>query len=194
MLEWLKTILGEAYTEDIEKKVSEEIGKGFVARADFNAANETKTSLEKQLKERDKQLETLKKVDAEGLQAKIVELQEENKTTEATFKGQMAELRRDSALDMALTTGKARDTKAVKALLNMEEIKFDGDKLLGLDNQLDLLKKEKSFLFDLVETDESTVKVDSGGEHGAGATEVDTFIASARKAAGLPENELPSKE
>ena len=37
MLEWLKTVLGEAYTDDIEKKVSDEIGKNFVARADFNA-------------------------------------------------------------------------------------------------------------------------------------------------------------
>lgn len=36
MLEWLKTILGDAYTEEIDKKVSEEIGKNFVARADFN--------------------------------------------------------------------------------------------------------------------------------------------------------------
>ena len=27
MLDWLKTILGEAYSEEIDKKVSEEIGK-----------------------------------------------------------------------------------------------------------------------------------------------------------------------
>ena len=39
MLDWLKTILGEAYSEEIDKKVSEEIGKNFVARADFNTLN-----------------------------------------------------------------------------------------------------------------------------------------------------------
>lgn len=39
MLEWLKTILGDTYTEDIDKKVSEEIGKQFVSRADFNTLN-----------------------------------------------------------------------------------------------------------------------------------------------------------
>lgn len=42
MLEWLKTILGDAYTEDIAKQVSEEIGKQFVQRVDFNTLNETK--------------------------------------------------------------------------------------------------------------------------------------------------------
>ena len=74
MLEWLKTILGDAYTEDIDKKVSAEIGKGFVAKADFNTLNEEKKNLTTQLAERDSQLEELKKVDAAGLQAKIAEL------------------------------------------------------------------------------------------------------------------------
>ena len=40
MLEWLKTILGDHYTEDIDKQISAEIGKGFVARADFNSKND----------------------------------------------------------------------------------------------------------------------------------------------------------
>ena len=79
MLEWLKTILGEAYTDDIDKKVSDEIGKNFVARADFNAKSEEVKNLNAQLSERDKQLEGLKKVDAEGLQQQIKTLQDENK-------------------------------------------------------------------------------------------------------------------
>ena len=40
MLEWLKTIRGDHYTEDIDKQISAEIGKGFVARADFNSKND----------------------------------------------------------------------------------------------------------------------------------------------------------
>ncbi len=46
MLDWLKEILGDTYTEDIDKKVSEEIGKQFVSRTDFNTLNETKKTLE----------------------------------------------------------------------------------------------------------------------------------------------------
>lgn len=46
MLEWLKTILGDAYTEDIDRQVSEEIGRLFVSRVDFNTLNETKKTLE----------------------------------------------------------------------------------------------------------------------------------------------------
>ena len=32
MLEWLKTVLGDAYTPEIDTAISQEIGKGFVAR------------------------------------------------------------------------------------------------------------------------------------------------------------------
>lgn len=35
MLEWLKAILGDSYTEEIDKKISDEIGKGFVPRAEL---------------------------------------------------------------------------------------------------------------------------------------------------------------
>lgn len=60
MLEWLKAILGEAYSEETDKKVSEEIGKNFVARADFNTLSAEKKTLADTVKERDKQLEALK--------------------------------------------------------------------------------------------------------------------------------------
>ncbi|HZJ75676.1 MAG TPA: phage scaffolding protein [Clostridia bacterium] len=84
-LEWLKDVLGEAYNEDVDKKISEEIGKGFVARSDFNALNETKKQLDGQIKDRDKQLNDLKKIDAESLQAEITRLQEENVKAQSDY-------------------------------------------------------------------------------------------------------------
>ena len=53
MLDWLQEILGDAYSNDMERKISDEIGKGFVSRADFNAVNERKKRLEEQLRESD---------------------------------------------------------------------------------------------------------------------------------------------
>ena len=51
MLEWLKEILGESYTEEIDKKVSAEIGRGFVAKVDFDAKNTELKTLKGQLTE-----------------------------------------------------------------------------------------------------------------------------------------------
>ena len=81
MLDWLQEILGDAYSNDMERKISYEIGKYFVSRADFNAVNERKKRLEEQLRESDKQLKTLKQMDAQGLQEKIHTLQQENEIT-----------------------------------------------------------------------------------------------------------------
>lgn len=51
MLEWLKTVLGDAYTPEIDTAVSQEIGKGFVARTDFNAKTAKVTELETEVKQ-----------------------------------------------------------------------------------------------------------------------------------------------
>ena len=51
MLEWLKGILGEGYTEEIDRAVSAEIGKGFVAKADFDAKNTELKTLRGQMEE-----------------------------------------------------------------------------------------------------------------------------------------------
>ena len=59
MLEWLKIILGDSYTEEIDKKVSAEIGKGFVSKTDFNAKNEELKTAQGQLLEAKKTIEGL---------------------------------------------------------------------------------------------------------------------------------------
>ena len=147
MIEWLKTILGDAYTEDIDKKVAAEIGKAFVARADYNSLNESKKTLDATLKERDAQLEELKKIDAEGLQAKIAELQTANEKAKTDYEKALAETKFSSALELALSTSGAKSAKALRGFLDMVKIKLDGDKLLGLDEQIEAVRKEHDYLF-----------------------------------------------
>ena len=40
MLVWLKEILGDLYTDEIDSSVSKKIGENFVSKADFNEKNE----------------------------------------------------------------------------------------------------------------------------------------------------------
>lgn len=151
MLEWLKSILGENYTEEIDKKVSAEIGKGFVARSDFNILNETKKTLETQLSERDGQLEELKKVDTKGLQEEITRLQGENTAAKAKYESDLAAVKLDAALDAAITAAGGKNAKAVKALLNRDKLKLAEDGTVeGLD--LESVKASDGYLFTVTET------------------------------------------
>ena len=40
MIDWLKPILGDGYNEEIDNKIAAEINKGFVAKADYDAAKD----------------------------------------------------------------------------------------------------------------------------------------------------------
>ena len=154
MLSWLKDILGDNYTEDIEKKISQEIGKNFVSKADFNAKNDALKNLETQVRERDTQLETLKKStgDAAALQEQIATLQAQNAEAKKSYEAELARVRLDGAVEAALTAAGAKNNTAVKALLAdfLKDAKLDDSGAVkGLAAEIDTLAKAgaTAFLF-----------------------------------------------
>lgn len=136
--------------------------------------------LQTQLSDRDKQLEELKKVDAEGLQAKIDELQQANETTKTEYEQKLQQQAFDYKLETTLSGAKVKNAKAVKALLDMDTIKLDGDALKGLDTQLESLKESDPYLFDLEDNQEQTPSGFRVGGDGRGnavpKAEVDQWI------------------
>ena len=126
MLEWLKTVLVDAYTPEIDTAVSQEIGKGFVARTDFNTKTAKVTELEtevKQLREgiktRDTQLSELKKSagDNAELQKQIDTLTQQNKEQKAAYDKELATVKLTAAVDAELTAAGSKSNIAVRALL-----------------------------------------------------------------------------
>ena len=172
MLDWLKNILGEAYSEEIDKKVSEEIGKNFVARADFNTMNTEKKNLADTVKERDKQLETLKAStgDIEALKTQIATLQTENATAAKAHETEIKSLKIDTAVELALSAAKAKNVKAVKALLDLEKAELDTDGTVkGLADQIKKLSEapDSGFMFETQKEkkDFKGFKPGESGEH-----------------------------
>jgi DNA repair exonuclease SbcCD ATPase subunit len=107
------------------------------------------TNLKTQLKDRDSQLKDLEKKakDNEELLQTIKDLQKENDDATKKYEDELQKTRTEAKLELALKDAKAKNPKAVKALLNTEAIKLDGDKLLGLEEQLKSLQESDSYLF-----------------------------------------------
>ncbi|WJY27467.1 phage scaffolding protein [Sporosarcina trichiuri] len=105
-------------------------------------------SLNATIADRDKQLKELKKVDAEGLQAKITELEESNKKAKAEYEEKLKATQLNSAVKLALA-GKVHDADLVAGLIDGKTIELDQDGKVtkGLDEQLKTLQEAKSFLF-----------------------------------------------
>jgi predicted nucleic acid-binding Zn-ribbon protein len=144
---------------------------------------ETEVSgLKAQVSDRDKQLETLKVSagDNETLKQQIADLQTENTKAKETHESELTQLKVDFAVEKALTGAKAKNIKAVKALLDLTDAKLDKDgNVKGLSEQIEKLTTgdDTKFLFDAVQ--QQSQQQFKGFQPGASAqqkpgTEVDT--------------------
>ena len=145
-LQWMKDILGDAYTDEMDAKVSAALGERFVARADFNEKTgkvkelETQvTQLNEGIKTRDKQLEDLKK--------------------SAGDNEELAKVKLMAAVDAELTAAGSKNNTAVRAVLAefLEGAKIVDGKVtatvggesITLANKVEALKKDAAtdFMF-----------------------------------------------
>jgi len=153
-MDWLKELLEKAGIEE-EKvdstitDINKELPKYFIPKDKYNEVAEAKKKLEADLQGRDAQLEELKKAagTSEELKKQIETLQAENKKAGDEWQAKLSKMQLDFALERALTTAKAKNPKAVKALLDMEKVKLDGEQLLGLDDQLKAIQQSDPYLF-----------------------------------------------
>ena len=142
----------------------------------YNKLQEQKKQLEEASKNYEKQLKDLTKnnADVEALNKLVEQLQLSNKELEANHKQEMDKLQFDFALEGALNNAKSKNNKALKALLDMNSIKYQEGKLEGLQEQIEALKNDASYLFDL-----ETAPTNTGGLGNFGrnfSSESDAFL------------------
>lgn len=123
-----------------------------------------------QIGERDEQLQELgeKAKGNEELTAQIDELKKANETTKNEYEGKLLEQAFSHKLDNTLSEANVKNAKAVKALLDMDSIKLDGDSLLGLDDQLTALKESEGYLFNSEEPPAPNPRITVGGNPNGG--------------------------
>lgn len=148
LLEW-------GLTEEQATKVMEGLNGSFVTKSRFNEVNTELTNAKNTIKERDTQLETLKKStgDTKALQDQITQLQTDNANQKKAHEAELKALKIGNAVDMALTGAKAKNNTAVKALmadfLAKAELADDGT-VKGLSDEIKKLVegKDTAFLFE----------------------------------------------
>ena len=153
-MDWLKELLKKAgipedKLDNTITDINKELPKYFIPKDKYNEVAEAKKKLEKDIQDRDKQLDDLKKAAGsnEDLKQQIEKLQAENKKADEAWQAKVAQMQLDFALERALTAAKAKNAKAVKALLDLEKVKLDGEQLLGLDDQLKAIQQSDPYLF-----------------------------------------------
>lgn len=149
-------------TEDLKAKgLTDEQITYVMAENGKDIAREqnAKTTAEKELADTkillenaNKQIDSFKGMDIEAIKKSADEYKNKYEEADKKSKEDIAELKKSHAIDLALlNTHHAKNVKSVRANLNLENIKLDGDKLIGFDDQVESLKKSDSYLFDIEE-------------------------------------------
>lgn len=167
-MEWLKEILknaGVENVEEVEKSISKELPKHYKPADVFNETNE---KLKNALSENEtlkasqtsiqNEYENYKKgsISQADYDAKVKEIQEQANET-------IKQNNFDNKLAIKLMSKEinARDVVDIKANLDISKISLDGEKFVGLDEQIKELKERKDYLFNKEET-----KIKGNGEGG----------------------------
>ena len=140
--------------KEVVDKIMAENGKDIEnAKADYDELKAELKTANATIADRDNQLKELKDSAKgnEDLTAKIAELEKQNKDEAKNHKAEIESLKINNAIDKALATFKAKTPKAVKAMLDMENIKFDEDgNITGIDEQVKAIAEaeDTKYLFD----------------------------------------------
>lgn len=138
--------------KDIIDKIMDEnssdIGK---AKSELQTYKDKVTELEGQISDKDGEITKLTKLvgNADALNEKIRQLETDKTNLTNELNTKVTQLQKTHAIEGGVRDAKAKNVKAVMALLDMEKITFTDGKLEGLDEQIKTLTEgeDTSFLF-----------------------------------------------
>ena len=145
-------LIAQGLTEEQAKYVMAEHGKSVTTlKAQIDTLKQSETELKNQVTKHTADLKKLQKDngDNEELKSQIKQLQKENADQETKYQESLVAIQRDSALNALLSETKAKNPKAVAALLDNDTISFKDGQLIGAREQLEALQKSDAYLFDL---------------------------------------------
>jgi hypothetical protein len=191
--EFLKEVLKdipEDKRQEVIDKIFAENGKDVKAAKDAASDVGEVKRLNDEIAARDKQLKDLadNSGDAEALKSQIADLQKANQTAaddlKAERKKHAAEIANrdfDSLIDGVITAAKAKNTTALKALLDIDALKASKNQTTDIEAAITKAKEENDYLF---ESDEPIKNVVSSTKKETPGTDAET--TTLRSIMGLP--------
>lgn len=169
-----------------DEQVSEVMGMHSAelndVRADLQDATSERDQFKKQLDTNNEELTKLRgnAKDNETLQKQLDDLQGKFDQSKQDRENTIKTLKLNNAVDLAVAKSHARNTKAVKALIDMDKVKMTDDGLSGLDDQISSLQDSDSYLFEErpKDTSNSTHKGNPSGGNGEGDDDRAAFKAA----------------
>ena len=142
MIEFLKQTFGDAVTDDIITQFKSELGRKFVAKADYN----TKRDELKEALGRIEEMAVFKERadEADRLKADMDALQRKYDEHVSVLNGKLEQVKLEGEISGLIRKNGGKNEKALRALLDLS----DDNPMECAVQQLELLKKSDPYLFD----------------------------------------------
>lgn len=174
----LKDKLADGITpKEIIDAIMAENGKDIESlKADVKKLEGEKEAVEAKLTTATDSLKNFEGVEPEKLNKQIEDLNKALKAKDKEFEEKIAGMEFDRTIEAAVTKAGGKNAKAIKALLNMEELKGSKEQTADIEKALDALKESDGYLF----KSEEPIKNPTGATGGT-----DTGTDDLRAAMGL---------
>ncbi len=139
-------LLEMGIAEDLADKILEDVNKDYVPGYRYKEVKDSLESLNSEISKRDKQIDGLKKLSGnkEELEAEINSLKEANKKAKEEAEENLKAIRKDNAITEYLYNQRVNNVGVLKKLLNNQDIKYEDEKLIGIDEQMKALREDNS--------------------------------------------------
>lgn len=129
MQEWLKELLGEAYTPQLEESLTAALAQRFVNREELDAR------------------QAKWKTELETARAQAADWKQQAEQARKSAEEQVAAARFDAALNTAIGKAGGRSEKAIRALLDLDSLRTSADPEGAITAALEQLEQENGYLF-----------------------------------------------
>lgn len=146
MIEFLKQTFGDAVTEEVISQFRSELGKKFVAKADYNTKRDELNSARETIATLQSEAEGLKSraAEADRFETDMTELKKKYDEHITVLNSELEQVKLENEISGLIRKSGGRNEKAVRALITP-----NGENTMkSVAQQLDLLKKSDPYLFD----------------------------------------------
>lgn len=147
----IMSAIGIEIPEDKKADITKQVAENYKTVAEFD---KVKTRLETERDNYKDSYETAQNalkefdgVDVKDLNGKITKLTEDLKQKDADYQAKISDMEFNSVLDNAISASKAKNSKALKALLDVDALKASKNQTEDIKSAIDAVKAENGYLF-----------------------------------------------
>nr|DAI30646.1 MAG TPA: minor structural protein [Caudoviricetes sp.] len=177
-IETILTELGIQIPADKKDAFTSQFGENYKTAEETNRLRTARDDLKSQLDGAKEQLKSFEGIDVSDLKSQIAKLNGDLTAKDNEYKAKIADMEFSAVLDGAISASGAKNSKAVKALLDVDKLRASTNRDADIKSALEVCKTDNDYLF------KSDEPVNNPVAPTGGATGSDPF-AAVRAAMGL---------